>query len=583
MSKRICGCPSPKPCEFRVTWAQITIDRCKLSIGAEAMGKVRKAMKKPASSRAAASRATRLGTTREPLIDLPCQPIDLPCGPPEGPEASMPWVTNGLLSLPELNLPDWCDHALAQVDGYMRSVAATHVGQKLWINLWSDCVCMGTEMEAGAILSKKLKDRYDLDCELAMFFACDTDGKCIDYVKRNYSPTHTAEDVFERHWTDGKLVLSTGKWLEFPAPGSIDLYVAGFTCGPWSLRGQRLGFNTKAGHLCFAVCQTIDVLQPAFYVIENVLQVGTECSAFTDVRNQIDYKAITDYFDKSLPNYESCTVRGLDPSHGGCPIAKSRLYQVGGRSNVTPPGRLCHCLNTIVTNPMPILQNYRQFLGLPPSEIDFSRLGCLPTGAELGHLCFYGDRYTKCKCSVNPYAVCDLHPCKCKKCTPADPLACEWRSKAEKFLKTKFGENMFDEHNFRKLTYCHILELHGKKLMTSPRQRNMINIFALMPRVHPIKDTIAVVDISQAIDRITVTTNGLVPTYATNSECFCLCDGRYLNTMQIAYLMGHDTRELNMTGLCESQFKHMLGMGFHVSSIGFCLVGLIASTASGAD
>ena len=142
---------------------------------------------------------------------------------------------------------------------------------------------------------------------------------------------------------------------------------------------------------------------------------------------------------------------------------------------------------------------------------------------------------------------------------------------------------MFDEHTFRKLTYCQILELHGKKLMTSPRQRNMINIFALLPRVHPIKDTIAVIDLSQAIDRITVTTIGLVPTYATNSEFFCLCDGRFLNTMQIAYLMGHDVRELNMIGVCESHFKHMLGIGFHVSSIGFCLVGLIASTASGAD
>ena len=53
--------------------------------------------------------------------------------------------------------------------------------------------------------------------------------------------------------------------------------------------------------------------------------------------------------------------------------------------------------------------------------------------------------------------------------------------------------------------------------------------------------------------------------------------------MQIAYLMGHDVRELNMIGVCESHFKHMLGMGFHVSSIGFCLVGLIASSASGAD
>ena len=521
-------------------------------------------MKKPASSLAAASGATRLLTMYPERVDVPAA-----------------WIASELGSLPEPNLPDWCEHALAQVDGYMRSVAATYGGRKLWINVWSDCVCMGTEMEAGAILKKKLQDRYNFDCELAMFFACDTDGKCIDYVKRNYSPTHTAADVFERNWTDGNLVLSTGELLEFPKPGAIDLYVAGFTCGPWSMRGNRLGFNTKAGHLCFAVSKTIDVLQPAFYVVENVLSVGTESSAFTDATNQVDYKAITDYFEKNLPNYESCTVYGLDPSHAGHPIAKSRLYQVGGRSNVGTYGRLCECLNTIMSNPMPILQNYRHFLGLPPSDIDFSRLGCLPTAAEIGALVYPNG--VKCNCSVNPYVLCEVHPCKCQKCTPDNPLACSWRAKALRFLKAHFPENMFDEHNFRKLTYCNILELHGKKLMPSPRQRNMVNVLANLPRLHPIKDTIAVIDVSQAIDRITVTTNGLVPTHATNAEFFCLCDGRFLNTMQIAYLMGHDVRSLNMTGVCATHFKHMLGMGFHVSSIGFCLVALIASTAPGAD
>ena len=202
MSKRICGCPSLKPCEFRVTWAQIPIDWCKLSIRAEAMGKVRNAMKKPASSRARAPRATLPEMMTSQCVDVLAA-----------------WIAGELGSLPETNLPDWCEHALAQVDGYMRSVAAKHEGGKLWINVWSDCVCMGTEMEAGAILGKKLKDRYDLDCELAMFFACDTDGKCMDYVKRNYSPTHTAADVFKRNWTDGNLVLSTGDLLEFLGQG----------------------------------------------------------------------------------------------------------------------------------------------------------------------------------------------------------------------------------------------------------------------------------------------------------------------------------------------------------------------------
>jgi len=88
-----------------------------------------------------------------------------------------------------------------------------------------------------------------------------------------------------------------------------------------------------------------------------------------------------------------------------------------------------------------------------------------------------------------------------------------------------------------------------------------------------------VFDASQSIDRISVFTNEILPAIATGSEFFYLCDGRILNPMQIGYLMGHSMTSLDLRGVSEGQLRHMLGMGFHLSSIGFCIVGLLASTA----
>ena len=52
--------------------------------------------------------------------------------------------------------------------------------------------------------------------------------------------------------------------------------------------------------------------------------------------------------------------------------------------------------------------------------------------------------------------------------------------------------------------------------------------------------------------------------------------GRALTVSEMAKLMGHDIQRVEM--LCaENTFKHMLGMSVHRSTMGFALIGLLAS------
>ena len=68
------------------------------------------------------------------------------------------------------------------------------------------------------------------------------------------------------------------------------------------------------------------------------------------------------------------------------------------------------------------------------------------------------------------------------------------------------------------LTYIQALEMHNlecedqKNLPLSARKRNLLNVFARLPVAQPLRSTVMIVDISQAIDRCYPKTDGTVPT-----------------------------------------------------------------------
>ena len=172
-----------------------------------------------------------------------------------------------------------------------------------------------------------------------------------------------------------------------------------------------------------------------------------------------------------------------------------------------------------------------------------------------------------------------LHKCKCNKCTEEQPLACRWREKALKFIDDHFGSSFISEE-VCKLTYVQTLELAGLPGPSSARERNLLNLISYLPQCSPMRETLAVLDITQAVDYVCVKVDGTVPTGATNTVYWSMRHGRKLSTSGMGALMGHDMPGFRLPNdLSESQFRGLLGNGLHTAAIGVSMCGAIAAIA----
>ena len=131
------------------------------------------------------------------------------------------------------------------------------------------------------------------------------------------------------------------------------------------------------------------------------------------------------------------------------------------------------------------------------------------------------------------------------------------------------------------LTYIQALELiKHQSVPQSARERNMLNVFACLPAAQPLRSTVLIMDISQAIDRCNAKADGSVPTMATNAKMWSMRAGKALDVSEMAKLMGHDLDSADLRCTTECQMRHMLGMSMHVATAGFALIGLLAAIGS---
>ena len=171
--------------------------------------------------------------------------------------------------------------------------------------------------------------------------------------------------------------------------------------------------------------------------------------------------------------------------------------------------------------------------------------------------------------------LCEKHPCRCAQCKHGEGVFCSWRVKAKKYLA---------DHGLQEaaadgcVTYIQALELMGLVGPKSPRQRNMLNLIARLPIAHPLRSTLMIMDISQAIDRVWPRCDGVVPTMGVNATMWSIQAGRLLDVSEMAKMMGLDlSEEVDLRPTTECQMRQMLGMSIHVATAGFALIGLLAA------
>jgi len=230
-------------------------------------------------------------------------------------------------------------------------------------------------------------------------------------------------------------------------------------------------------------------------------------------------------------------LHNVSPHTVGYPILRSRFGFFGARDDICKPPRIKAVLASIRHSPMALNMNWRSFLVINDTVV-WSRLHCAPTADELTRIC---------QCTLNPLQRCPAHPCRCKLCkrtrgrkTPTKPT-CQWQKKAVRFMKTHCPQLLADVDR-RDLTYVDVLELQGLATPSSARERHMLNVFSHLPRVLPMRDSLAIFDLSQAIDWVSIRTDGVAPTVATQSILWSMRDGKSLSVTQVAELMGHRLR-----------------------------------------
>ena len=270
--------------------------------------------------------------------------------------------------------------------------------------------------------------------------------------------------------------------------------------------------------------------------------------------------------------YETLIINGASPTHKGYPAEKKRVIILGGRNDQIRGPCLKGMFDKLIEAPLSVLDTYWSFLACQPTaDTVLDQVGELPSPSAAVLI-----QSSRCKCGTDPLIVCPQHPCHCKICLgrTGEVRTCDWRNKATQFIADNEMEWVKTDGA---LTYIQALEMIGMKVPKSARERNMLNLFARLMKVHPLRETMMIMDISQAIDRCRARFDGCAPTMATNTKLWSMRAGRYLTVSEMAKLMGHDFSNVDLTATSETQMRMMLGMSMHVATAGYTLVGLLAA------
>ena len=458
------------------------------------------------------------------------------------------------------------------------------MGSRFRLVCWSDCGGLGVELIAIKLLAARLEELLQMSMEIRPYAFCDSSAPAQKFATLNHKPRHIINDMMQRDFEAGTFrCQSCGVNHDLPSSG-VDLYVCGFPCGPWSARGKQLRFGDHDGDLCWQALRSIKYMKPCLFALENVMRLDSKAEGNTET--DLD-KIVRAMKDELADAYTIVITSGLEPCKAGYPVRRKRVLMMGARADQVIESSLRDCTQTLMNNSMHVsmhvYNNYRQLLGLAHTDhtIPWTHMWRLPSADDTRSL-----MASRCTCTIDPYATCEVHPCKCGNCR-VDDKACKWRVLHKDFISFKLCKEFTEAAELTydgliaeysaKLSYVAMIELSGKRGPTSPRERNLLNILSLMPKMFPMALTPNLVDKSQGIFRGGLRHDGAMGTLASTSEMWSFPDGRLLSTSEVATLMGHDTSSMHVDGISDRQFRQLLGLSIHVGTAGMMAAVLLAS------
>ena len=250
----------------------------------------------------------------------------------------------------------------------------------------------------------------------------------MEFAKANHQPLHMSDGIFARDFDAGTFrCIACGADHQFPP--KTDVYVCCFPCGPWSMKGARLGFSDRDGTIVWQAAKTINKLMPSVWYMENV--VGLSSSKTGSEAAATDLSVITDTLAKQMPLYHIMCLHQLSPMMMGFPIQRNRILITGIRTELTSADVMMRNFQMLLSNPLSSCADWRVFLGRGQPKYDLSRIG-----TPLGDSASGADG---CSCSVDPRQACALHPCQCWYCEHKVGQ-CGWRKTHMMYIKKHIGD-----------------------------------------------------------------------------------------------------------------------------------------------
>jgi DNA (cytosine-5)-methyltransferase 1 len=176
--------------------------------------------------------------------------------------------------------------------------------------------CSGIEAPIQALIQMNIPFKH--------VFCSDIDKYCIQSIKANYNP----EIIFGDK--DGDFPEGDITKRDINDVPDIDLYICGFPCQPFSMAGERKGFNDKRGNVFFNCLELIERKQPKYFILENVKGLISH-----DKKNT--WKVICDELLKLEKYGYIVKWKILNTKDYGIPQNRERIFIVGNKEDFEWP------------------------------------------------------------------------------------------------------------------------------------------------------------------------------------------------------------------------------------------------------
>lgn len=185
--------------------------------------------------------------------------------------------------------------------------------------------------------------------EIKHLFSSEIDKWCIKSIQSNYLTSQIYGNMVERN---------------NETTPSVDLYVCGFPCQPFSIAGKRGGMNDPRGTVIYSCIDYINKQLPKYFILENVKGLISHNSGET-------WKVIQELLTK-LSSY-SITHKIINTKDYGIPQNRERLFIIGIRKDIQKKP-------FSFPDPIPLARDIREFIDYTDTHKDPIRQDVINAG-----------------------------------------------------------------------------------------------------------------------------------------------------------------------------------------------------------